>query len=184
MINYLRSLFAPVPVGFTTYVNTPDSAYSSPYANGSVGDVLSFEFILDESWNSLLTREGRNTEKVLGLSDLFGRNSIRLGVRKSVDGKSLVAVNYVHDKGVTTYEALADSISGKAVKLVTGKVYKCKIFKDINNNWNLQLSDEQIIISTAFEGKLSISSFIRRVLGVYIEQCPTTITTFINIIKR
>jgi hypothetical protein len=181
MINYLRSLFTPVPVGFTTYVNTPDSAYSSPYANGSVGDLLSFEFILDESWNSLLTREGRNTEKVLGLSDLFGGNSIRLGVRKSVDGKSLVAVNYVHDKGVTTYEALRDQITAKPYVLKCGVNYSVLICKGIGC-WCIQISDGT---HTANQNVvISISSFMRRVLGVYIEQCPTTITTFINIIKR
>lgn len=149
-----------------TYTVYKGQKYPSPKMWGSVGDRLEFDFILDESWNQLYSNVDNSTHKICGVSDLFGNNSIRLGVRRRpepIDG--LVAIPYIHIKGKIIYGSL-DS----RVILNYNKKYKCTIRKD-GTFWIMQIfeiiGNTSILLATC-NHVMSISS-PRRLSGIYIE---------------
>jgi hypothetical protein len=151
---------------------------------GTCGDRLEFDFILDESWNQLYLDADNSTHKICGVSDLFGSNSIRLGVRRRpepTDG--LVAVPYIHVKGKIIYGSLDSRII-----LKYGKKYKC-IIQKVSNFWKMQIfeviNNTPILLANCDYG-MSIS-WPYRLSGTYIEvgSAPSkwTIKTEIEILK-
>jgi len=168
----------------TTYLIKKGQKYPTPRLWGSVGDRLEFDFILDESWNQLYLDADNSTHKICGVSDLFGSNSMRLGVRRRpepTDG--LVAVPYLHIKGKIVY-----GVFDNRTILNYGKRYKCVIHK-VNNYWAQKLYEvvggTSILLATCNHA-MSIG-WPYRLSGPYIEvgSAPSKwrILTEIEIIK-
>jgi hypothetical protein len=151
---------------------------------GTCGERLEFDFILDESWNQLYLDADNSTHKICGVSDLFGSNSMRLGVRRRPEPiEGLVAVPYIHVKGKIIYGSLDSRII-----LKYGKKYKC-IIQKVSNFWKMQLfeviNNTPILLANCDYG-MSIG-WPYRLSGTYIEvgSAPSkwTIKTEIEIIK-
>lgn len=150
-----------------TYTVYKGQKYPSPKIWGSVGDQLEFDFILDQSWNQLYSNVDNSTHKICGVSDLFGNNSIRLGVRRRpepIDG--LVAVPYLHVNGKIVYGQFDNRVI-----LLYNQKYKVLITRIDSNLWLTKLyqmvGNTSILLATC-NHVISISS-LRRLSGVYIE---------------
>lgn len=150
-----------------TYTVYKGQKYPSPKMWGSVGDRLEFDFILDESWNQLYSNVDNSTHKICGVSDLFGNNSIRLGVRRRpepIDG--LVAVPYLHVNGKIVYGQFDNRVI-----LLYNQKYKVLITRVNSNLWLTKLyqmvGNTPILLATC-NHVISISS-PRRLSGIYIE---------------
>ena len=188
MLKALRSLFASTPEnGFITYINNSSSPYCTPSMGGSCGDLLEFSFILDSSWEQLYKRTQNETHKICGISDLFGNNSIRLGVRRrsKIYADGLVAVSYLHINGKTTYPLISKTGKSQVLILKYDTEYTCKITKSsiIDNLWHLQIFLNQNVIGESAT-IIPISSIFRRLSGIYIEPAIYSIITFLKIVRR
>ena len=167
-----------------TYVINKGSKYPSPRMIGTCGERLEFDFILDESWNQLYLDADNSTHKICGVSDLFGSNSMRLGVRRRPDPiEGLVAVPYLHIKGKIVYGNFDNRII-----LLYKQRYKC-IIQKVSNYWTMKLfqvvGNTPILLATCNQS-MSIG-WPYRLSGTYIEvgSVPSkwTIKTEIEIIK-
>jgi len=188
MLQALRSLFASTPEnGFVTYINNTLSCYCNPSMGGSVGDFLEFNFILDNSWEQLYTREKNETHKISGVSDLLGNNSMRLGVRRKSKAyaNGLMAIMYLHINGLTTYPLINKIGTTQSMVLAYDTEYKCRIWLDstVKNLWHIQLYEGGILIGES-SATVGISSMFRRLSGIYIEPALFTITTYLKIARR
>lgn len=172
----------------TSYTVYKGSMYPDPPLTGTVGNTLEAYVYLDYTWNQLYLSSDNSTHKIVGVSDFVGRNSLRLGVRRattSMDG--VIAVCYYHKNGKFYYPALKDS-TGKnfIMKYETG--YFVRIYK-VSTGWSIELYDDtgNILLATATV-PISVSSFLRRLQGPYIEvgSGPSlwTIVTKIKILKQ
>lgn len=151
----------------TTYLIKKGQKYPTPRLWGSVGDRLEFDFILQDSWNQLYSNVDNSTHKICGVSDLFGNNSIRLGVRRRpepIDG--LVAVPYLHVNGKIVYGQFDNRVI-----LLYNQKYKVLITRVNSNLWLTKLyqmvGNTPILLATC-NHVISISS-PRRLSGIYIE---------------
>ena len=151
---------------------------------GTCGERLEFDFILDESWNQLYLDADNSTHKICGVSDLFGSNSMRLGVRRRPEPvEGLVAVPYLHINGKIVY----GSFDNRVILLYKQR-YKC-IIQKVSNYWTMKLfqvvGNTAILIATCNQA-MSIS-WPYRLSGTYIEvgSAPSKwkIKTEIEIIK-
>lgn len=152
---------------WTTYTVHKGETYCTPNISGGVGERLDFYFVLDSTWKQLYLNPDNSTHKICGVSDLFGRNSLRLGVRRADrDRNGLIAVPYVHNRGVIDYTAFKDSLGGNLLLKYNTK-YFCQI-KKIGNAWSMTLYEGQKKIAYSI-AQINISSIGRRLSGVYIE---------------
>ena len=152
---------------FTTYTVKKGETYCTPDISGGVGERLDFYFVLDSTWKQLYLNPDNSTHKICGVSDLFGRNSIRIGVRRADrERNGLIAVPYIHNKGKIDYTAFKDS-TGANVLLTYGVKYFCQI-KSIGNAWSITIYQGQKKIAYSI-AQISISPIGRRLSGVYIE---------------
>lgn len=152
---------------WTTYTVTKGSTYCTPTISGTASAKLEYYFILDSTWSQLYQSPDNSTHKVCGISDLFGRNSIRLGVRRADrERNGLIACPYIHDRGKFTYTAFKDSLGGNLLLKYNTK-YFCSI-KLIGNAWAITLYEGQTKIAY-YIAQINISSIGRRKSGVYIE---------------
>jgi hypothetical protein len=167
-----------------TYVINKGSKYPSPRMIGTCGERLEFDFILNESWNQLYLDPDNSTHKICGVSDLFGSNSMRLGVRRRPEPiEGLVAVPYLHIKGKIDYGNFDNRII-----LLYKQRYKC-IIQKVSNYWTMKLfqvlGNTSILIATCNDA-MSIG-WPYRLSGTYIEvgSAPSkwTIKTEIEILK-
>ena len=151
---------------------------------GTCGERLEFDFILNESWNQLYLDPDNSTHKICGVSDLFGSNSMRLGVRRRPEPiEGLVAVPYLHIKGKIDYGNFDNRII-----LLYKQRYKC-IIQKVSNYWTMKLfqvlGNTSILIATCNDA-MSIG-WPYRLSGTYIEvgSAPSkwTIKTEIEILK-
>jgi hypothetical protein len=132
---------------------------------------LQVTFKMGESFSQLYKSEDRSTHKIIGLSDLLGRNSIRLGFRRALTNaftNQFVPVAYLHIDGKIFYPKI------DGVTLETGKIYQAFFYinartgcYDINlckvNEWGtiLQSADYQTLVK--------IDSSCKRLQGIYVE---------------
>ena len=152
---------------FTTYTVHNGETYCTPKISGGVSERLDFYFVLDSTWKQLYLNPDNSTHKICGVSDLFGRNSLRLGVRRADrERNGLIAVPYIHNQGKIDYTAFKDSI-GANVLLTYGVKYFCQI-KKIGNAWQISVYQGQTKIAYAI-AQINISPIGRRLSGVYIE---------------
>lgn len=151
----------------TTYLVKKGQKYPTPRLWGTVGDRLEFDFILDESWNKLYSNIDNSTHKICGVSDLFGSNSIRLGVRRRPEPvEGLVAVPYLHVNGKIVYGQFDNRVI-----LLYKTQYKVLITRIDSNLWVtklFQVVGNTLILLATCNHVMSISS-PRRLSGVYIE---------------
>lgn len=173
---------------FTTYTVYAGQTYPDPSLTGPVKDTLEVFIKLDTTWNQLYLSEDNSTHKITGVSDLLGRNSLRLGVRRALTKTNgLVAVNYYHKSGNFYYPALKDS-ANKNFILKYNTVYFIRVCKNASN-WILEIYDSTKTYKLASAvDYITISSLGRRIQGPYIEvgssPSPWTIKTDIQIIKN
>lgn len=151
----------------TTYLIKKGQKYPTPRLWGSVGDRLEFDFILQDSWNQLYLNEDNSTHKICGVSDLFGKYSIRLGVRRRQEPTNgLVAVPYLHINGKIVY----GEFSNRTI-LSYNKKYRCLIHRIDSKMWMMDIYElingVQIMLASSWLN-LSISS-LRILSGPYIE---------------
>ena len=152
---------------WTTYTVQKGETYCTPTISGTVGEKLEYYFRLDSTWSQLYQSPDNSTHKVCGISDLFGRNSIRLGVRRAETVKEgLIACPYIHDRGKFTYTAFKDS-TGKNLLLKYETRYYCQISK-IGNAWDITLYNGTVKIAYSV-AQINISPIGRRRSGMYVE---------------
>lgn len=152
---------------WTTYTVHKGETYCTPTISGGIGEKLDYYFVLDSTWNQLYQSPDNSTHKVCGISDLFGRNSLRLGVRRADrERNGLIACPYIHDRGKIVYTAFKDSLGGNLLLKYNTK-YFCSI-KKIGNAWSISLYEGQTKIAYSI-AQINISSIGRRLSGVYIE---------------
>jgi len=170
----------------TTYTVYPGKNYSEPRISGSCGTVYEFDFILNDDWDQLYLIANNDTHKLSGVTDLFGLNSLRLGLRRhpnKVNG--LVAVAYTHIKGKTGYPALKDNKSDKPLILYYLQEYKCRIFQD-GSYWTIEIYSGGVLLSTQ-SIRMSIT-LGRKLSAIYVEidgkPSPYEFTTYLNIIRH
>lgn len=151
----------------TTYTVHKGQTYCEPSIGGGAGEKLGFFFTLKKSWSQLYENTDNSTHKISGISDLFGRNSIRLGVRRADTFKDgLIACPYIHNGGKFTYTAFKDS-TGKNLLLKYEIRYFCQISK-IGNAWSITIYEGQNKIAYSI-AQINISAIGRRRSGMYVE---------------
>ena len=151
----------------TTYTVHKGKTYCEPSISGQAGEKLGFFFTLKKSWSQLYENTDNSTHKISGVSDLFGRNSIRLGVRRADTVKDgLIACPYLHNQGKFTYTAFKDS-TGKNLLLQYEVRYFCQI-KKIGNAWDITLYNGTVKIGYSV-AQINISAIGRRLSGMYVE---------------
>lgn len=108
---------------------------SIPLLVGSANkNLLSFTFTLMDGWDKQLALADGDTytHKVAGISDLFGKNSIRLGIRK-IAAKNTInhsvefkykPIMYIHRKGKTIMLPIHNFL------ITPGVEYRCNIGLD------------------------------------------------------
>lgn len=162
---FLCSCSAPAQV--TTYTVHKGKTYCEPSISGQAGEKLGFFFTLKKSWSQLYENPDNSTHKIAGISDLFGRNSIRLGVRRADTFKEgLITCPYIHNQGKFSYTAFKDS-TGKNLLLQYEVRYFCQI-KKIGNAWDITLYNGTTKIAYSV-AQINISSIGRRLSGMYVE---------------
>lgn len=187
LILFLLTSSAKAQVWKSYIVHVGDNE-STPLLTGKVGTYYEFNFILDKSWNQLYQLPDNSTHKVTGVSDTFGKNSIRLGVRRSpnaLDG--IIAVCYGHVNGKISYPAIKDP-NGKPVLLHYDQEYNCKIYQS-GQYWFMVVSAFGIPLGTAsLQVNIPSGLFGRRLSGIWVEiasdPSPFEIKTDVNIIKK
>jgi hypothetical protein len=153
-----------------TIVCTTASPYGFPKLSGKVSGRVEFFFRLHENWKVLYDQPNNNTHKVAGVSDLLGRNSLRLGVRKSgnIDHRErgLIPVAYSHIDGKRAWPAIKTP-EGKQIFIEYGTMYFCRIAR-LDNGWLISLyTSYKVFIGSAFS-PVSITWY-PRMSGTYVE---------------
>lgn len=172
----------------TNYVVHVGDNYPTPRISGGVGNYLEFRFSLADNWSQLYTLTDNSTHKIMGVSDLFGSNSMRLGVRRApLNQPGVVAVNYTHVKSKVGYPAIKDD-DGKAVILHYYTVYTCRIFQ-AGSKWEIQVWLDGKLLGK-LDTVMSIPTNIvgRRLSGIYVEvgssPSPFELNTSIEIVAK
>ena len=168
----------------TTYTVNAGSTYATPSIQRPAKDTVKFWFRLNPDWSQLYLSQDNSTHKICGVSDLFGRNSLRLGVRRATTERNgLVAVPYTHKSGKIDYTAFKDSL-GRNVFISYDSLYYCKVYK-VATGWCIDLFDSRMNLLCSATKPITISALGRYVSGTYIEvgssPSPWTIRTEIEL---
>jgi hypothetical protein len=153
-----------------TIVCTTSDPYGYPKLTGKISGRVEFFFKLHDNWKVLYDQTNNNTHKIAGVSDLLGRNSQRLGVRKSPDiedrDEGLIPVAYAHINGKASWPAIKTP-EGKRILLRYGSLYFCRQIP-VSGGWVISIyTSYQVFIGSAFT-PVSITWF-PRMSGVYVE---------------
>jgi hypothetical protein len=153
-----------------TIVCSTASPYGYPKLTGSVSSRVEFFFRLHENWQVLYDQADNNTHKIAGVSDFFGVNSQRLGVRKSPNAddklRGLIPVAYTHINGKRSYPAIKTP-EGKRILLRYDQLYFCRQVKN-GCGWTLTLyTAYQVFIAQAYTSVCI--DFFPRLSGLYVE---------------
>tara|TARA_R110000868_G_scaffold99064_1_gene272784 strand:- start:414 stop:944 length:531 start_codon:yes stop_codon:yes gene_type:complete len=134
------------------------------------GATLSARFTLGLSFIQLYELTDNSTHKIIGLSDLFGKNSIRMGFRRSPSNKVIdefVPVAYLHQEGKTLYP----KIEGMMLKI--GKTYEVTFYKNVLGYYDMKLDEldqYNYVVKTVHALSLvQLSTGCKRLQGIYIE---------------
>lgn len=172
----------------TNYVVHVGDNYPTPRISGWVGNYLEFRFSLSDNWAQLYNLTDNSTHKIMGVSDLFGSNSMRLGVRRApLNQNGITAVNYTHVKGKVGYPAIKDH-NEKALILHYCAVYTCRIF-EAGNQWEIQVwLDGKLLGRLATTMSIPKNVLGRRLSGIYVEvgsqPSPFELNTSIEIVQK
>lgn len=168
----------------TTYTVSAGSTYATPSIQRPAKDTVKFWFRLNADWSQLYLSHDNSTHKICGVSDLLGRNSLRLGVRRATTQRNgLVAVPYTHKSGKIDYTAFKDSL-GHSVFISYDSLYYCKVYK-VATGWRIDLLDARLSMLCSAVKPIYVSLIGRYVSGTYIEvgssPSPWTIHTEIEV---
>jgi hypothetical protein len=144
-----------------------------PLAGGANKELLSFTFTLKEGWDKQLALDDKDTytHKIAGISDLFGRNSVRLGIRKIL-AKNVIKqiqenvykpIMYIHRKGKTIMIPINNFF------ILHGVEYRCNIGKQ---GAMYYINICRVAIPSVWDGYNSLD------YAVAFEEAPTTIRLF------
>jgi hypothetical protein len=133
-------------------------------------NTLTARFKLGESFTQLYEVTDNSTHKIIGLSDLFGRNSIRMGFRRKPTNDFIdefVPVAYLHQEGKTLYP----KIPGMILKI--GKTYEVTIYKNVLGYYDIKLDELDAFnypIKTAqYLSLVQLPTGCKRLQGIYVE---------------
>ena len=149
-----------------TYWVYKGNTYCTPKISGTVGNSLSADVIIGDDWRQLYSSPDNSTHKIIGISDLFGNNSIRLGVRRADTNKEgLIAVPYIHNKGKIQYTPFKTATGNLLLKY--GTLYHIEIIK-VAEGWKISIYENGLLLSD-YIAPITISSVGRRLSGMYVE---------------
>jgi hypothetical protein len=133
-------------------------------------NTLTARFKLGESFTQLYEVTDNSTHKIIGLSDLFGRNSIRMGFRRKPTNDFIdefVPVAYLHQEGKTLYP----KIPGMILKI--GKTYEVTIYKNVLGYYDIKIDELDAFnypIKTAqYLSLVQLPTGCKRLQGIYVE---------------
>jgi hypothetical protein len=133
-------------------------------------NTLTARFKLGESFSQLYEVDDNSTHKIIGLSDLLGRNSIRMGFRRKPTADFIdefVPVAYLHIDGKIQYP----KIEGIILKI--GKTYEVTIYKNVLGYYDIKLDalDDfgYVIHSTQYLSLVQLPTSCKRLQGIYVE---------------
>ena len=133
-------------------------------------NTLTARFKLGASFSQLYEVTDNSTHKIIGLSDLLGRNSIRLGIRRKPSGEfndEFVPVAYLHIDGKIQYP----KIEGMTLKI--GKTYEVTIYKNVLGYYDIKLDalDDYgySIHSAQYLSLVQLPTGCKRLQGIYVE---------------
>jgi hypothetical protein len=156
----------------TNYIIKKGSRTSSPsISKWCVNqNTLTARFKLGASFSQLYEVADNSTHKIIGLSDLLGRNSIRMGFRRKPTDTfkdEFVPVAYLHIDGKIQYPKI------EGIILKTGKTYEVTIYKNAFGYYDIKLNalDDYgyMIYSTQYLSLVQLPSSCKRLQGIYIE---------------
>jgi len=156
----------------TNYIIKKGSRTSSPsISKWCVNqNTLTARFKLGESFMQLYLVTDNSTHKIIGLSDLLGRNSIRMGFRRKPTADFIdefVPVAYLHIDGKIQYP----KIPGMILKI--GKSYEVTIYKNVLGYYDIkidELDEFNYPIKTAqYLSLVQLPTGCKRLQGIYVE---------------
>jgi len=131
---------------------------------------LTARFKLGESFSQLYEVADNSTHKIIGLSDLLGRNSIRIGFRRKPTNDFIyefVPVAYLHIDGKIQYPKI------EGIILKTGKTYEVTIYKNVLGYYDIKLDalDDfgYVIHSAQYLSLVQLPTGCKRLQGIYVE---------------
>jgi hypothetical protein len=156
----------------TKYIIKKGSRTSSPSISKWCvkQNTLTARFKLGESFTQLYEVTDNSTHKIIGLSDLLGRNSIRMGFRRKPSNEfndEFVPVAYLHIDGKIQYPKIPGMI------LNIGKTYEVTIYKNVLGYYDIKLDELDAFnypIKTAqYLSLVQLPTGCKRLQGIYIE---------------
>ncbi len=156
----------------TNYIIKKGSRTSSPsISNWCVkANTLTARFKLGASFSQLYEVADNSTHKIIGLADLLGRNSIRMGFRRKPTNDFIdefVPVAYLHIDGKIQYP----KIPGMILKI--GKTYEVSIYKNVLGYYDIkidELDEFNYPIKTAqYLSLVQLPTGCKRLQGIYVE---------------
>lgn len=156
----------------TKYVIKQGSRTSTPsLAKFCVkAETIRARFKLGESFSYLYDLVDNSTHKIIGFSDYFGWNSVRLGLRRKPTNNfvdEFVPVAYLHENGVTRYPKI------EGITLKVGKTYEVTIYKNMLGYYDIkldELDEYNYVVKTAqYLTSVKFGSGCKRLQGIYVE---------------
>jgi len=156
----------------TNYIIKKGSRTSSPSISKWCikENTLTARFKLGASFSQLYEVADNSTHKIIGLSDLLGRNSIRMGFRRKPTDNfkdEFVPVAYLHINGKIQYP----KIPGMILKI--GKTYEVTIYKNVLGYYDIKLDalDDYgyVIHSAQYLSIVQLPIGCKRLQGIYVE---------------
>jgi len=156
----------------TKYIVKKGSKTSSPLISKWCvkENTLTARFKLGESFTQLYEVTDNSTHKIIGLSDLLGRNSIRLGIRRKPSGEfndEFVPVAYLHINGKTHYPRV------EGITLKIGVMYEVTIYKNAFGYYDMKIDEydqyNSIIKSGSYLSLVQLPTGCKRLQGIYVE---------------
>jgi hypothetical protein len=156
----------------TNYIIKKGSRTSSPSISKWCvnANTLTARFKLGESFTQLYEVTDNSTHKIIGLSDLLGRNSIRMGFRRKPTDTfkdEFVPVAYLHINGKTQYPKI------EGITLKIGVIYDVTMYKNVHGYYDIKIDEydkyNTIIKSGSYLSLVQLPSSCKRLQGIYVE---------------
>jgi hypothetical protein len=156
----------------TNYIIKKGSRTSSPSISKWCvkENTLTARFKLGESFSQLYEVADNSTHKIIGLADLLGRNSIRMGFRRKPTNDFIdefVPVAYLHINGKTHYPRV------EGITLKIGVMYEVTIYKNVHGYYDIKIDEydqyNSIVKSGSYLSLVQLPTGCKRLQGIYVE---------------
>jgi hypothetical protein len=156
----------------TKYIIKKGSRTSTPSISKFCvkADTITVRFRLGESFKQLYELSDNSTHKIIGFSDLLGRNSIRLGFRRKLSNEfknEFVPVAYLHIDGKIHYPKI------EGITLTIGKTYEATIYKNVVGYYDIKLDEYDeynfVVKSGFYLSLVKFGTGCKRLQGIYVE---------------